>query len=94
MTFMTTAGATRYIRHGHACLGVTTPTGLTLTAGGHNNSPLWSRNPAGGDGRLHTWSPWGTVKLQTACPALTVSVLTPSAAATIWATATGPITRY
>ncbi|KAB0543493.1 RHS repeat-associated core domain-containing protein, partial [Pantoea stewartii subsp. stewartii] len=48
MTFMTTAGATRYIRHGHACLGVTTPTGLTLTAGGHNNSPLWSRNPAGG----------------------------------------------
>ncbi|WP_289345842.1 RHS repeat-associated core domain-containing protein [Pantoea stewartii] len=68
MTFMTTTGATRYIRHGHACLGVTTPTGLTLTAGGHNNSPLWSRNPAGGDGRLHTWSPWGNGKAADGLP--------------------------
>ncbi|WP_158781254.1 RHS repeat-associated core domain-containing protein [Pantoea sp. BAV 3049] len=59
MTFMPAAGATRFIRLGHTCLGVAGPAGLTLTAGGHNNSPLWSRNPAAGSGQLHTWSPWG-----------------------------------
>ncbi|WP_233268227.1 RHS repeat-associated core domain-containing protein [Pantoea sp. BAV 3049] len=59
MTFTTAAGATRFIRHGHACLGVAGPAGLTLTAGGHNDSLLWSRNPASGSGQLHTWSPGG-----------------------------------
>ncbi|WP_330444751.1 RHS repeat-associated core domain-containing protein (plasmid) [Pantoea agglomerans] len=50
---------TRFIRHGHACLGVAGPDGLTLTAGGHSDSTLWSRNTASPDGHLHTWSPWG-----------------------------------
>ncbi|WP_330444759.1 RHS repeat-associated core domain-containing protein (plasmid) [Pantoea agglomerans] len=51
--------AMRFIRHGHACLGVAGPDGLTLTAGGHSDSTLWSRNTASPDGHLHTWSPWG-----------------------------------
>ncbi|HII4328591.1 TPA: RHS repeat-associated core domain-containing protein, partial [Enterobacter cloacae] len=58
----------RFIRHGHACLGVAGPAGLTLTAGGHNNSPLWSRNPASGAGQLHTWSPWGSGKAADGLP--------------------------
>ncbi|ADW76673.1 nematicidal protein 2-like protein (plasmid) [Rahnella aceris] len=60
MTFMTAIGATRFIRHGHACLGLSGYAGLTLNATGHNNSPLWSRNPSTGAGQLHTWSPWGS----------------------------------
>ncbi|MFC7506797.1 hypothetical protein ACFQUX_29550 [Pantoea stewartii] len=76
MTFMTSPEATRLIRHGHSCLGVAGPAGLTLTAGGHNDSLLWSRNPASGSGQLHTWSPWGTVRLKTTCLALTVSAVT------------------
>ncbi|WP_330444746.1 RHS repeat-associated core domain-containing protein (plasmid) [Pantoea agglomerans] len=55
----TSAGGTRFIRHGHACLGVAAPDGLTLTAGGHSDSTLWSRNTASPDGHLHAWSPWG-----------------------------------
>ncbi|WP_115586282.1 RHS repeat-associated core domain-containing protein [Cedecea davisae] len=59
MTFMTT-NLTRYIRSGHASLGVARAAGLTLIGNGHNASPLWSRNAASGPGQLHTWSPWGS----------------------------------
>ncbi|SUX27757.1 RHS repeat-associated core domain [Cedecea davisae] len=59
MTFMTT-NLTRYIRSGHAGLGVAGAAGLTLIGNGHNASPLWSRNAASGPGQLHTWSPWGS----------------------------------
>ncbi|WP_448868745.1 RHS repeat-associated core domain-containing protein [Enterobacter ludwigii] len=51
-------GTTRFIRHGHACLGVAAPAGLTLTAGDVNHSLLWSRNGTG-SGKTHTWSPYG-----------------------------------
>ncbi len=68
MTLTTTTGATRLIRHGHSCLGVAGPAGLTLTAGGHNDSLLWSRNPASGSGQLHTWSPWGNGKAEDDLP--------------------------
>ncbi|WP_289394877.1 RHS repeat-associated core domain-containing protein, partial [Pantoea stewartii] len=68
MTFMTSPEATRLIRHGHSCLGVAGPAGLTLTAGGHNDSLLWSRNPASGSGQLHTWSPWGNGKAEDDLP--------------------------
>jgi hypothetical protein len=84
---------TRFIRHGHACMGVTAPAGLILTAGDPNHSLLWSRQ-GDNSGKTHAWSPWGHGTLATACPALTVNALTRSAAATIWATAIGPIIQY
>ena len=57
-TFKTSTEATRFIRQGHTCLGVAGSAGLTLTAGDHNDSLLWSRQ--GGDsGKTHAWSPWG-----------------------------------
>ena len=51
---------TRYIRTGHSCLGVMTPEGLTMTAGGHNDSLLWSCPPDADSGQLHSWSPGGS----------------------------------
>ncbi|WP_330444762.1 RHS repeat-associated core domain-containing protein (plasmid) [Pantoea agglomerans] len=59
MTLPYSMATMRFIRHGHACLGVAAPDGLTLTAGGHSDSTLWSRNTASPDGHLHAWSPWG-----------------------------------
>ncbi|WP_448868744.1 RHS repeat-associated core domain-containing protein [Enterobacter ludwigii] len=55
----TAAGTTRFIRHGHACLGVAGPAGLTLTAGDGNDSLLWSRNAGQGSGKTRAWSPYG-----------------------------------
>ena len=49
---------TRFIRHGHACMGVTAPAGLILTAGDPNHSLLWSRQ-GDNSGKTHAWSPWG-----------------------------------
>lgn len=59
MTSIAAVGAARFIRHGYSCFGVAGPAGLTLIAGGHNDSPLWSRNSSSGARRLHVWSPWG-----------------------------------
>ena len=49
---------TRFIRHGHACMGVTAPAGLTLTVGDPNHSLLWSRQGDNSE-KTHAWSPWG-----------------------------------
>ena len=55
----TTRDPVRFIRQGHACLGVSDPAGLTLTAGDGNHSLLWSRNAGQGSGNTHVWSPYG-----------------------------------
>ena len=59
MQLKTVTGITRFIRQGHACLGVSDPAGLTLTAGDGNHSLLWSRNAGQGSGNTHVWSPYG-----------------------------------
>lgn len=59
MTLLIATGTARFIRNGHACLGVAQLAGMTLTIQGHNNSLLWSRPEGATAGRLHAWSPWG-----------------------------------
>jgi len=49
----------RNIRGEHACLGVASPEGFTLTVGGHHDTLLWSRAVGAGSGQLHSWSPDG-----------------------------------
>jgi len=55
--------ATRLIKTGHTCLGVSDDKGLTLTAGDKNDSLLWSEDAGtSGEGELHVWSPYGSGK--------------------------------
>lgn len=51
---------TRLIKHGHACLGVSAGTRLTVTAGDGHDSLLWSRESGQAAGTLHGWSPYGS----------------------------------
>ncbi|MDR7344272.1 RHS repeat-associated protein [Pantoea alhagi] len=50
----------RLIKNGHATLGVSNGAELTLTAGDHNDSLLWSRKSGQQEGQLHGWSPYGS----------------------------------
>ncbi|WP_052752434.1 RHS repeat-associated core domain-containing protein [Tatumella morbirosei] len=52
--------ATRLIKNGHTCLGVSDGSRLTLTGGDQNNSLLWSRNGDGQEAQQHNWSPYGS----------------------------------
>lgn len=55
--------ATRLIKTGHTCLGVSDDKGLTLTAGDKNDSLLWSEDAGTStEGELHVWSPYGSGK--------------------------------
>ncbi|WP_148251451.1 RHS repeat-associated core domain-containing protein [Raoultella terrigena] len=49
----------RLIKAGHACLGVSDGSTLTLTAGDHHDSLLWSRGTEQKEGTQHVWSPYG-----------------------------------
>lgn len=51
--------ATRLIKNGHTCLGVSDGSALTLTAADHNDSLLWSRDGSQREGQQHDWSPYG-----------------------------------
>lgn len=55
--------ATRLIKTGHTCLGVSDDKGLTLTAGDKNDSLLWSEDAeTSTEGELHVWLPYGSGK--------------------------------
>lgn len=49
----------RLLKAGHTCLGVSDSTILTLTAGDHHDSLLWSRETTQQEGITHIWSPYG-----------------------------------
>jgi RHS repeat-associated protein len=49
----------RLIKAGHTCLGVSDSAILTLTAGDHHDSLLWSRETTQQAGITHIWSPYG-----------------------------------
>ncbi|MGV2814524.1 RHS repeat-associated core domain-containing protein [Enterobacter cancerogenus] len=49
----------RLIGNGHVCLGVSNEDSLTLTAGDHHGSLLWSRETRQETGTEHNWSPFG-----------------------------------
>jgi RHS repeat-associated protein len=50
----------RLIKSGHACVGVRDGDSLTLTAGDHHDSLVWSRDVSQGDAELYGWSPYGS----------------------------------
>ncbi|WP_277973541.1 RHS repeat-associated core domain-containing protein, partial [Pantoea agglomerans] len=50
----------RLIKAGHACVGVRDGSRLTLTAGDHHNSLLWSRDTGGQEAELSGWTPYGS----------------------------------
>ncbi|EGB6348797.1 hypothetical protein H7373_004349 [Salmonella enterica] len=54
--------ATRLVKNGHTCLGVSDDSALTLTAADHNDSLLWSRDVSQKEGLQHNWSPYGNGK--------------------------------
>jgi len=62
--------ATRLVRHGHTCVGVSTADGVTLVAGDPADSPLWSTAGADG-GTLHGYAPWGSGEAGTPLPGFT-----------------------
>ncbi|WP_235428099.1 RHS repeat-associated core domain-containing protein [Xenorhabdus khoisanae] len=49
----------RWIKSGHATLGVSEDASLMLTAGDHHDSLLWSRDTSQKEGEQHAWSPYG-----------------------------------
>jgi RHS repeat-associated protein len=50
----------RLIKAGHACVGGRDGSRLTLTAGDHHNSLLWSRDTGGQEAELSGWTPYGS----------------------------------
>jgi len=61
--------ATRLVKTGHTCLGVSDDKGLTLTAGDKNDSLLWSEEAGtSAEGELHVWSPYGSGKTSDRLP--------------------------
>lgn len=50
----------RLIKTGHTCFGINNGDELTLTAGDHNGSLLWSWNTIRNEGKRHVWSPYGS----------------------------------
>jgi len=68
MTLMASTEVTRFIRHGHACLGVSGPANSTLTASGHNDSLLWSCTSGQGSEKAPVWSPYGQGKAPDGLP--------------------------
>lgn len=61
--------ATRLVKTGHTCLGVSDDKGLTLTAGDKNDSLLWSEEAGTtAEGELHVWSPYGSGKTSDRLP--------------------------
>jgi len=50
----------RLIKTGHTCLGVSHDSSLTLTAGDHHDSLLWSRDTGQKEGQQHSWPPYGS----------------------------------
>jgi len=52
----------RFIKMGHACLGVSEGRSLTLTGADRHDSLLWSRQTDKPTGTVHKWSPYGSGK--------------------------------
>ncbi|WP_277972940.1 RHS repeat domain-containing protein [Pantoea agglomerans] len=53
---------TRLIKTGQTTLGVSNGSSLTLTAGDHHHSLLWSRDVGQIEGQQHCWAPYGSGK--------------------------------
>ncbi len=51
---------TRLVKMGHHCLGIVHEAQLTLTAGDHHDSLLWSHNTSDHSNQNHMWSPYGS----------------------------------
>jgi len=52
--------ASRLIKDGHRCFGMSYGDVLTLTAGDQHDSPVWSRDAGKTEGRENVWSPYGS----------------------------------